>query len=241
VRSTRENDRRAGALQPVTDPDRSQNEGERAPKPDPAVVQAAAFRLAERESFAERQDRRPGGAGEQAEQQQRPEVPRETEQDEPAERDGGQQNHRTAPLPEPIRGGRDQQVGDDPRPERRRKYVADLGRAKPARLEPHRPERQVDADRGEIGGIEQREARGEQALPPRHVGGCWATRQTPRSGPHDGRRHATLKRCTASGSSSMPSPGRSGTWMWPATGRSGCASRWSRSGFSPTSYSTMRG
>ena len=126
-----ENDRRAGALQPVTDRDRGENEGERAPQPDPTVVQTAAFRLAERPGFAERQDRRPRGAGEQAEQQERPEVPRQTERDEPAQRHGREQNHRAAPLPESIGGGWDQQVGRDPRPERCREYVADLSSAKP--------------------------------------------------------------------------------------------------------------
>jgi hypothetical protein len=84
-----QDDRRAGVFQPLADPDRGQDEGDRAPEPDAAIVQIAALRVPERHGFAERQDRRPGGAGQHAQQQERPKIPRQGEQDHPGKRHGG--------------------------------------------------------------------------------------------------------------------------------------------------------
>ena len=142
---------------------RGEHEGERAPEPHPAVADAAPGELLQRQRLAERADRRPAGAAQRAQQQERPELGREREQRDPDHGRGGQPDHQRLAAAQAVGLIGDREVGRDPRPERRRQHEPDLRGGQALLREPDRPERQLDADRGKGGAVEQRQAGADRA------------------------------------------------------------------------------
>jgi YjbE family integral membrane protein len=107
-------------------------------------------------------------AGRQVQPQERPEAPFRPQRDIREAGDGAERRHDAAPLTEPVGEDADQRRRDDFGPDPGGEQQGDLLRVETAAGEPHRPERQLDADDKKARRVERAEARADGSPMLRH-------------------------------------------------------------------------